>query len=133
MSWRRCSSRRFAFGATIAVVDKDVMLGLAEAAALDVPMWGLEQAARVWRFAASQGAGGDDISELARVMERWAGAEIRSGTRCAVPECGGAFSRDQEDALWQQVFTAQPERRREFEPNSKRRKRRPAPSLPSTA
>ena len=71
-------SRRFAFGATIAVVDKDVSLGLAEAAALDVPMWGLEQAARVWRFAASQGAGADDISELARVMERWAGAEIRS-------------------------------------------------------
>jgi transposase InsO family protein len=26
------------------------------------------------------------------------------------------FSREQEDALWQQVFTAQPERRREFEP-----------------
>ena len=40
----------------------------------------------------------------------------RAACRCAVPECGGAFSRDQEDALWQQVFTAQPERRREFEP-----------------
>lgn len=71
-------SRRFAFGATIAVVDKDVSLGLEEARALDVPMWGIEQAARVWRFAASQGAAGDDISELARFMERWAGAEIRS-------------------------------------------------------
>jgi 3-hydroxyisobutyrate dehydrogenase len=70
-------SRRFGFGATIAVVDKDVTLGLAEAAALDVPMWGLEQAARVWRFAASQGAGGDDISELARFMESWAGVELR--------------------------------------------------------
>jgi hypothetical protein len=32
------------------------------------------------------------------------------------------------DAQWQQVFTAQPERRREIEPNSKQRKRRPAPS-----
>ena len=71
-------SRRFAFGATIAVVDKDVSLGLEEARALDVPMWGIEQAARMWRFAASQGAAGDDISELARFMERWAGAEIRS-------------------------------------------------------
>jgi 3-hydroxyisobutyrate dehydrogenase len=59
-------------------VDKDVTLGLAEAAALDVPMWGLEQAARVWRFAASQGAGGEDITALARIMERWAGAELRS-------------------------------------------------------
>ena len=70
-------SRRFSFGAAIAVVDKDVSLGLAEAAALDVPMWGLEQAARVWRFAASQGAGGNDISELARFMEGWAGVELR--------------------------------------------------------
>ena len=70
-------SRRFNFGATIAVVYKDVSLGLSEAAALDVPMWSLEQAARVWRFAASQGAGGEDISALARFMERWSGAEIR--------------------------------------------------------
>ncbi len=28
------------------------------------------------------------------------------------------FSREQEDALWHQVFTAQPARRREFEPSS---------------
>ena len=33
------------------------------------------------------------------------------------------LSREEEDALWQQVFTAQPARRREFEPSSKRRKR----------
>jgi hypothetical protein len=46
---------------------------------------------------------------------------------CAVPGCRGAFSREQEDALWEQVFTVQPARRREFEPNSKRRKRRAAP------
>lgn len=71
-------SRRFGFGATIAVVDKDVGLGLEEARALEVPMWGIEQAARVWRFAASQGMAGEDISELVRLMERWAGAEIRS-------------------------------------------------------
>ena len=71
-------SRRFGFGAAIAVVDKDVHLGLEEARALGVPMWGVEQAARVWRFAATQGMAKDDISELARLMERWAGAEIRS-------------------------------------------------------
>lgn len=73
-------SRRFGFGASIAVVDKDVTLGLEEARALEVPMWGIEQAARVWRFAACQGAAGDDISELARLMERWAGTEIRGRT-----------------------------------------------------
>jgi 3-hydroxyisobutyrate dehydrogenase-like beta-hydroxyacid dehydrogenase len=71
-------SRRFGFGAAVAVVDKDVALGLEEARAQEVPMWGIEQAARVWRFAASQGMAGDDIAELARLMERWAGAEIRS-------------------------------------------------------
>ena len=70
-------SRRFGFGAAISMVDKDVALGLEEARAQEVPMWGIEQAARVWRFAATQGMAKDDISELARLMERWAGAEIR--------------------------------------------------------
>src|SRR4051794_22794035 len=37
------------------------------------------------------------------------------------------LTREGEDALWQQVFMAQPARRREFEPSSKGRKRRPAP------
>ncbi len=73
--------RRFGFGATIAVVDKDVRLGLEEAAALGVPMWVIEQAARLWRFAATQGMAGDDISELARLVEGWAGAEIRGRRR----------------------------------------------------
>lgn len=68
------------FGATIAVLDKDVALGLEEGRSLDVPMWGIEQAARLWRFAASQGRGGDDITELASILEGWAGAEIRSRT-----------------------------------------------------
>jgi ribosomal protein L37AE/L43A len=56
----------------------------------------------------------------------------QSRNGCAVPECRGAFSREQEDALWHQVFTAQPARRREFEPSSKRRKKRPASLPPAT-
>src|SRR3954453_16499886 len=40
--------------------------------------------------------------------------------RCVILECRGAFSREQEDALWQQVFMAWPVRRRAFEPSSKR-------------
>ena len=43
-----------------------------------------------------------------------------------VPESRGALSRDEEDALWQEFFTAAPAQHREFEPSSKRRKRRPA-------
>ena len=70
-------SGRFAFGAALSVLDKDVTLGLAEAATLGVPMWALEQAARVWRFAVTQGAGAEDVTAIARFMEHWAGAEIR--------------------------------------------------------
>jgi 3-hydroxyisobutyrate dehydrogenase len=73
----RVLSRRFGFGATVAVMDKDMSLGLEEARALGVPMWAVEQAARVWRFAASHGQAGDDISELAKLLEHWAGAELR--------------------------------------------------------
>jgi 3-hydroxyisobutyrate dehydrogenase len=69
-------SRRFGYGATIDVLDKDVSLGLEEARRLNVPMWGLEQTSRLWRFAASQGAGARDMSELVTFMEAWAGAEI---------------------------------------------------------
>ncbi|HEX2939845.1 MAG TPA: NAD(P)-dependent oxidoreductase [Rhodopila sp.] len=70
-------SGRFAFGAALSVLDKDVRLGLAEATALDVPMWTMEQAARVWRFAATQGAGTEDLTVVARFMEEWVRAKIR--------------------------------------------------------
>ena len=73
----RVLDRSFGFGATIAVMDKDMTLGLEEARAQGVPMWAIEQAARVWRFAATQGRAGDDISELAKLLETWAGTEIR--------------------------------------------------------
>ncbi len=70
-------SGRFAFGASVAILDKDVTAGLAEASAQGVPMWTLEQAARVWRFAATHGSPSADLSTLARFIEGWAGAEIR--------------------------------------------------------
>ena len=59
------------------------------------------------------------IIEIVEVLQGWA--------KCVVPECSGASSaltRQGEKALWQAFFTAAPEQRREFEPNSKRRKRR---------
>jgi O-methyltransferase domain len=58
--------------------------------------------------------------------------DIQTAWFCVVPGCRGAFSREQEDALWQQVFMAQPARRRVFEPSSKGRKRRAASSPPAT-
>lgn len=73
-------SGRFAFGGALALLDKDAQLGLTEAMALQVPMWTLEQAARVWRFAMIQGAGNEDVTAIARVMEGWAGVEVRRKT-----------------------------------------------------
>ena len=70
-------SGRFDFGATVSVMEKDVSLGLAEAARLGVPMWTLEQSARLWRFARIQGMAGDDITALIRLMEGWAGTSVR--------------------------------------------------------
>jgi 3-hydroxyisobutyrate dehydrogenase len=70
-------SGRFAFGAALSILDKDVRLGLEAAAALEVPMWTIEQAARLWRLAAIQGGGAGDLTTIARLVEGWAGAEIR--------------------------------------------------------
>lgn len=67
----------FAFGGALALMDKDARLGLAEATALNVPMWTLEQAARVWRFAMIEGHANQDVTAIAHVMESWAGVEIR--------------------------------------------------------
>jgi 3-hydroxyisobutyrate dehydrogenase-like beta-hydroxyacid dehydrogenase len=71
-------SGRFAFGASVSVLDKDIALGVQTASDLGVPMWTIEQAARVWRFAASHGQAGEDMTALAKLIEGWAGAEIRS-------------------------------------------------------
>ena len=71
-------SGSFDFGAAISIVDKDVMLGLEEAKAQGVPMWAVEQAARVWRFAASQGMAREDVSRLATLLEGWGGVPIRA-------------------------------------------------------
>jgi len=67
----------FRFGAALAILDKDVTLGIAEAQAQHVPMWTLEQAARVWRLATLERGAGADLTEVIRMMEGWAGAEVR--------------------------------------------------------
>ncbi len=71
---------RFRFGATVAILDKDVSHGLAEAASLGVPMWTLEQMGRLWRFAMTQGNSAEDLTTLARIIEGWAHTSIRRPT-----------------------------------------------------
>jgi 3-hydroxyisobutyrate dehydrogenase-like beta-hydroxyacid dehydrogenase len=70
-------TRSFDFGARLAVPYKDLALGLAEAEALGVPMWTTETARQVWRVALGQGMGDEDYSALIKLMERWAGTEVR--------------------------------------------------------
>ena len=67
------------------------------------------------------------------MMDEKGAAEL---ARCVVPDCDGAslpFIRQEEDALWQAFFTTAPERRRIFEPSSKRRNRAAGPLPPATA
>lgn len=68
----------FDYGARLAIVCKDVALGLAEAEAAGVPMWALGAVGQLWRFAMMQGGGDEDFTSLIRVIERWAGAEVRA-------------------------------------------------------
>jgi 3-hydroxyisobutyrate dehydrogenase-like beta-hydroxyacid dehydrogenase len=68
----------FDFGSRLVIMLKDVMLGLQEAHDLGVPMWAHETVGQLWRFAVDQGMGDEDFTSLIKVMERWAGAEVRS-------------------------------------------------------
>ena len=68
----------FDFGATTAIMSKDAELGVAEARALGVPIWTIEQAARLWRMGVLQGMGADDMTVLIKLLEGWSGAEVRS-------------------------------------------------------
>ncbi len=75
---------RFNFGATIAIMEKDVALGLAEAAEPDIPLHVLTESARLWRSALDDGRGAEDITALICRMEQSAGIMVRSTD----PSCG---------------------------------------------
>jgi 3-hydroxyisobutyrate dehydrogenase-like beta-hydroxyacid dehydrogenase len=68
----------FDYGASLTTMVKDVVLGLQEAEALGVPMWVHETVSTLWRFGEQQGLGPADLTSLIRVLEGWAGTEVRS-------------------------------------------------------
>ncbi|MBN8925805.1 MAG: hypothetical protein BGO51_06900 [Rhodospirillales bacterium 69-11] len=68
----------FDYGASLATMLKDVVLGLAEAEARDVPMWVHGSVEQLWRFGAQQGLGRADFTALIKVLEGWAGVEVRA-------------------------------------------------------
>lgn len=80
----------FDYGARLATMVKDVVLGLKEAEALGVPMWAHETIGQLWRFAMTQGLADADLTSLIQVMEGWAGVTVRS--RNVPPATGPAGS-----------------------------------------
>ncbi len=67
----------FNMGFTTGLMYKDVKLYLDEAAALGLPQWVAASAAQMWRLAASELGPDSDFSSLVKVLEKWAGVEVR--------------------------------------------------------
>ncbi|MEA2737451.1 MAG: hypothetical protein QOH05_758 [Acetobacteraceae bacterium] len=74
----------FDYGSSLTIMVKDVVLGLQEAEALGVPMWVHAQVGQLWRLGEQQGLGPADFTSLIKVLEGWAGVEVRS--RAAPPD-----------------------------------------------
>lgn len=70
----------FNTGGRLALPYKDLVLGLEEAEQLGVPMGTAEAVRQIWRFAMLQGMSDEDFSAIIKIMERWAGVEVRSRT-----------------------------------------------------
>jgi 3-hydroxyisobutyrate dehydrogenase-like beta-hydroxyacid dehydrogenase len=69
-------SRRFDFGFRMELMAKDMRLALEEAEALGLVMPTCSAARLLYGLALAQGAPGADVTELVRVTEGWAGAEL---------------------------------------------------------
>lgn len=68
----------FDYGASLSTMLKDVVLGMGEAEALGVPMWVHGSVEQLWRFGEQQGLGRADFTALIKLLEGWAGTEVRS-------------------------------------------------------
>ena len=77
---RQVLPRSFDFGFPISSVCKDIGLAIEECEALGVPMWVGSQARQLWNFALRQGGAGQDMTELVKFMEGWAGAQPPAAT-----------------------------------------------------
>jgi 3-hydroxyisobutyrate dehydrogenase-like beta-hydroxyacid dehydrogenase len=69
---RTVLSGTFDFGAATSILAKDVALGIEGAQQLGVPMWTLEQSARLWQFAMAQGYADRDMTRLLTMIASWA-------------------------------------------------------------
>ena len=72
-------TRRFTQGFYTGLMYKDVRLALEEAAALDVPMWVGSTVRTIWQLANSELGPQSDFTEIVRLLEDWAGVEVKTG------------------------------------------------------
>ena len=68
--------RTFDVGFRTELQIKDLRLCLEQADRLGVPMWIGQAVRQLWAFAESQGGGQQDISEIIKFMEAWAGVTV---------------------------------------------------------
>src|SRR5690348_520744 len=72
-------TRRFTQGFYTGLMYKDVRLCLEEAEALQVPMWVGNAVRMMWQLANSALGPQSDFTEIVRLIEDWAGVEVKSG------------------------------------------------------
>ncbi|HEX3973026.1 MAG TPA: NAD(P)-dependent oxidoreductase [Stellaceae bacterium] len=72
-------TRRFTQGFYTGLMYKDVRLCLEEAEALQVPMWVGNAVRTMWQLANSELGPQSDFTEIVRLLENWAGVEVKAG------------------------------------------------------
>ena len=71
--------RKFDFGFATGLMYKDVKLCLEEAEAAGVPMWVANAVRQLWQLANQELGAQSDFTEIVKVLERWAGVEVKGG------------------------------------------------------
>jgi 3-hydroxyisobutyrate dehydrogenase-like beta-hydroxyacid dehydrogenase len=72
-------TRRFTEGFYTGLMYKDVRLCLEEAEALQVPMWVGSAVRMMWQLANNELGPQSDFTEIVRLVEDWAGVEVKAG------------------------------------------------------
>lgn len=69
----------FNYGAPMYILVKDIDLALAEGEAQGVPQMVCQQVRQMFKLGMARGWANKDITEMAKLIEEWAGCEIRAG------------------------------------------------------
>jgi 3-hydroxyisobutyrate dehydrogenase-like beta-hydroxyacid dehydrogenase len=71
--------RSFDYGFAMGLMSKDVNLCIAEADALQVPMWIGNAVKQLWQYGLGQGGPDQDFTELIKHLEKWVGVTVGGG------------------------------------------------------